>query len=313
MNQPARLFVLGSVVIASSAKVARLPAMGESLKADSLVTEVGGKGLNLIAGALRLGVSVDGLLPVGDDLTGRFAEEAIAAHGIPRSMIRRYPFATGAGIGFADQEGGNCLAIFPGANQAVALADIRECEPAISGAEIVAAQCELDDAPIREAFSVARRAGVRTLLNLSPFRMVDRGLLELVSILIVNRVEGEKLVETLTGRPPSPEPFHLCEVLQSAGIGTVVATLGADGVVAVGPGGRRFEAAAIPITVVDPLGAGDAFAAAFMAADLAGADLQEKLEQGAAAGAIVASRPGVISALPTLPELTHFRSSHSRS
>jgi 2-dehydro-3-deoxygluconokinase len=55
--------------------------------------------------------------------------------------------------------------------------------------------------------------------------------------------------------------------------------------------------------VVDPVGAGDAFVAGFIAAHLEGRDLASALAWGNAAGAAVAATVGDMTGLPTRPEL----------
>ena len=67
--------------------------------------------------------------------------------------------------------------------------------------------------------------------------------------------------------------------------GTVVVKLGADGAVAATSRGAVVEAPAPPVTAVDATGAGDAFAAGFLAAWLGGDGLDEALDTGAAFGA----------------------------
>lgn len=67
--------------------------------------------------------------------------------------------------------------------------------------------------------------------------------------------------------------------------GTVVVKLGPAGAVAATSRGAVVEARALPVDAVDATGAGDAFAAGFLAAWLGGAGLAEALAAGAAFGA----------------------------
>ena len=78
-----------------------------------------------------------------------------------------------------------------------------------------------------------------------------------------------------------------------------VVTLGAAGSVA-RRGGRTWRAPAVPVApVVDTLGAGDAFIAAFVGAQLRDdADIDAALAAGAAAGAAACTRIGLASPLP---------------
>ncbi|MHB8218485.1 MAG: carbohydrate kinase family protein [Candidatus Sulfotelmatobacter sp.] len=65
---------------------------------------------------------------------------------------------------------------------------------------------------------------------------------------------------------------------------TVVVKRGASGAVAI-QGGRRFSAPAVPVEVVDPVGAGDSFDAGFLHQFLSGADLADCLTYGNLCGA----------------------------
>lgn len=77
--------------------------------------------------------------------------------------------------------------------------------------------------------------------------------------------------------------------------GRVVVKRGAAGAVSAGPDGT-VEAPGVPVTAVDPTGAGDAFAAGFLAAWLSGADpaaaLRAGTEWGARAATTLGARPG---------------------
>jgi sugar/nucleoside kinase (ribokinase family) len=79
----------------------------------------------------------------------------------------------------------------------------------------------------------------------------------------------------------------------------VVARLGADGALAAVPTSASsaepaeiVHAPAFPTSVVDTLGAGDAFDAGFVAACLAGGDTHEALRWGNAVAALKIGRPG---------------------
>ena len=104
-------------------------------------------------------------------------------------------------------------------------------------------------------------------------------LLPLVSILFC----GGRDAERLFGLSGEPEP--VARALQERfGIPTVVLTLGSGGAVAMAD--RAYRARRIPrVTVVDPVGAGDAFAGGFLGGYLEGG-VQRGLDFGAALGAL---------------------------
>jgi 2-dehydro-3-deoxygluconokinase len=68
----------------------------------------------------------------------------------------------------------------------------------------------------------------------------------------------------------------------------VVVKRGADGLAALGPDGGWHHQPAVPVVEHDPVGAGDACNAAYLAARLDGADIEDALKAGAVAGAAAA-------------------------
>lgn len=301
------IFVLGSFVVSCSAKVQRFPRPGESLAADIVTIEPGGKGLNLAVASRRLGAEVDGLLAVGDDIAAAFAAPALAKAGLPATMLVALPGKTGSGVGFTDAQGETCLAVDAGVNRALSAAHVRDRAEAIAGCAIVMAQFEIGDEPIREAFTLARRAGIPTLLNPSPFRPIPPELLADTHILVVNQTEAQGLAADIlpdASEPAEPSRFvaELGPALLARGPRLVVLTLGAAGAVAVTAEGAIGQAA-FPVEAIDALGAGDAFAAALGVALSRGSDTAAALRQAAAAGAVATRRTGVFEALGTQADI----------
>ncbi len=110
-------------------------------------------------------------------------------------------------------------------------------------------------------------------------------LLPQVSILLCGSRDAER-VFGLSG-----EPEKVARTFQERfGIPTVVLTLGSEGAVAVGD--RFYRAPRLPrVTVVDSVGAGDAFAGGFLCGYLEGG-VQRGLEIGSAVGALHCTIPG---------------------
>lgn len=302
-----RLFVLGSVVNACCAEVERLPRPGESLAASRFTSEPGGKGFNVAIGARRLGAEVDCLVAVGDDAFGRQAEAAFAAAGIATDLVRRTDVPTGAGVGLVRADGETIVAVYPGANLHLAVEDVRAAAARIARAAIVTAQFEIADAPIVEAFEIARRAGAITLLNPSPFRNLAPALLTATSVLVVNEREAGDLAAALglTDGLIGPDlGSRLADAVFARGPDTLVITLGAAGAIAyVRCASEPIRQAAFVVEAVDSLGAGDAFVAALAVGLGEGRGPAECLRRANAAGAVMATRAGVYSGLPSAAEI----------
>lgn len=296
-----QVFVVGSFVVACSVKVARLPRAGESLDASAFVSEAGGKGFNLALAMHRLGATVAGAFAVGDDPFAAVAGSAFARAGLSTDMLVTKSGSTGAGIGFVDDRGENCLAVSLGANRLLSGEDVLRRAPGLDAAQLVLATFESPNAPIAAAFARARSRGARTLLNPSPSRPIAPEILANTAILVVNRVEAEDL-----GLRPEAGTVAGAEALLAAGPEIVVVTLGADGAMAVSREGPPIRQPAFPVSVVDTIGAGDAFSAGFAAALLQGRPLDEALRRAAAYGGLAACRFGAFDAFPDALELERF-------
>src|SRR5215470_2417492 len=86
---PARIVVLGSLNVDLVTRVAALPAPGETVLGDRLLTFTGGKGANQAVAAARLGGRVAMVGRVGRDAGGdqllrRLAEDGVDAAGVER-------------------------------------------------------------------------------------------------------------------------------------------------------------------------------------------------------------------------------------
>ena len=221
-----KIFVVGSVVVACSVKVTRLPLAGESLSGSTFLAEPGGKGFNLALAASRLGVGVDGIFSVGDDLFSSIVLSTFAQVGFPSEMLVHHEGSTGAGVAFVDPVGENCLAVCLGANLALTAADVHSFAPRLHRSDLVAATFESPDAPIEAAFALARGRGIPTLLNPSPFRPIAPSILGQTSILVVNAVEAAALgLGTIILGAGAPQPTQEIDRLLGAGLDLLVVTL----------------------------------------------------------------------------------------
>ena len=90
---------------------------------------------------------------------------------------------------------------------------------------------------------------------------------------------------------------------------TVVVKMGASGAVAMRDG-RRLSAAAVPVAVVDPIGAGDSFDAGFLHQFLRGADIATCLSYGNLCGAFSTTECGGTEAFRNGDRMQEFIRRH---
>ncbi len=304
-----RIFVLGSYVNANCLCVENLPTAGESLSAQTMWTEHGGKGLNLVVGIHRLGVHVDTLLALGADSAADALLKFLQAEGVDTRWIIRTSEQSGFGVGFIAPGGENFLAVYPGANALLDASHVAQAAVAIAAADLVCAQFEIPETPILAAFSHARKLGIRTLLNPSPWRVSTVELLTLTDILVVNESEASSLFSLPAGADLSPEYWVSALPAWAERCAwrgeLLVVTLGEQGCVAL----NNRTVIYLPAWVVAPMdatGAGDAFSAGLATALVRGDNLPAALKLASACGAWVAAHRGVLQALPTMTEITRF-------
>jgi ribokinase len=249
--------VVGSLNIDLVTTVETHPRPGETVRGTGLDRLPGGKGANQALAAARAGAHTLLCGRIGADGTGY--RDGLAERGVDCTGVHTVAGTpSGHALIAVDGHGENTIIVIPGANAALTAADVDGHADAISSAGVLLLQLEIPIPAVLRAAEVARRAGVRVLLNPSPWSVPPAELLAVADPLIVNEHEAEQL-------PP--------------GAGSVCVTLGERGA-------RWGELTAVAPTgdVVDTTGAGDSFAGALAAALAAGAADAEALRRAVAAG-----------------------------
>lgn len=320
-----KLLVLGSFVQACCWKVARLPLPGESLVADALSIEAGGKGLNVAIGSRRLApdAQVDVILGVGQDAAADDLLQLLVAEGVGAEHVHRLSPQSGYGSGHIAANGQNAIAVFPGPNLLLRAEHADLARQAIEHADLVYGQFETSLAVLTRAFSIAKSVEQEhqplTVLNPSPWQAIPSELLNCVDVLVVNEVEAAQLLRLsspLAGLDLSAASLLIQTALDSFWTyfkgKWLIVTLGDQGSLAFSrnaPNSLTVAATAFNIQAVDTVGAGDAFASALcVALGQKTVDMKHTLIQANACGAMVASELGVLDVLPSRAKLDAFLS-----
>jgi sugar/nucleoside kinase (ribokinase family) len=256
----------------------------------------GGSAANTLAGLAALGAQCAFVGQVADDQFGRVFAHDIHSVGIDFDVpAREGQPPTAQCLIFVTPDGQRTMNTFLGASQFLPAAALDE--EAIGGARILYLEGYLWDpeeprAAMRRAIQAARAAGREVAFTLSEVFVIERhgndfrALIEdgLIDILFANHLE----LAALTGLPD----FHDGIAALKDKVPTLVVTRSADGAVA-SSNGDYAEVSAEPIArVVDTTGAGDQFAAGFLAGYVQGRPLRESLRMGAICAAEVISHYG---------------------
>lgn len=241
----------------------------------------GGKGLNQAVAAARSGASVTFVGALGDDAAGRQLLEVLRLDGIDTGQTEIVSAPTGRAAIVVDETGENSIVVVPGANALVAPTEIPV-------ASVVLCQLEIPHEVVGRVLRAAEAAMATTVLNPAPAVPLPAEVLARCDVIVPNEHEAE-----LLGGPRS---------LLDAGCGAVVVTCGGDGV-DVHTRDEVRHRDALPVTVVDTTGAGDAFCGSLAARIAAGDDLWEATAWAAAAGALATTVRGAVPAQPTTEQI----------
>jgi sugar/nucleoside kinase (ribokinase family) len=253
----------------------------------------GGSAGNTCAVAAALGARVGYLGKVADDALGRVFAHDIRAAGVhfPTAPLRGGA-PTARCLILVTPDAQRTMNTFLGACVAFSPADVDPAE--VGRAKVTYLEGYLFDPPAaQEAFRAAARAahaaGRQVALSLSDAFCVERHreafrqlVREEVDILFANEAEITALCQT---------GFEAAAAQVAGEVALAALTRSERGSLILA-GGERHEVAAAPATVVDTTGAGDAYAAGFLAALTRGLALPECGRWGAIAAAEVISRVG---------------------
>ncbi len=100
---------------------------------------------------------------------------------------------TGQAFITVDEAGQNTILVYGGANMTLSATDVEMSVDAFIGADFVVAQLEVPFEAIEQAFKIARKQNITTVLNPAPAIELPKSLLELTDIIIPNETEAELL------------------------------------------------------------------------------------------------------------------------
>lgn len=295
------IVVVGSLNMDMIFRVARAPDAGETIAGRSFATAPGGKGANQAIACARMGASAAMIGCVGADAFGEALLAGLKADGVDATLVlRRADAPSGVAMVMVDDDAQNRIVITPGANALLSPAMIEAARPAFARAQVVVLQLETPMESVMRAAQVAREEGARVLLNPAPAQALPDALLALVDDLIPNETEAS----ILTGIDVRDRESATAAagVLTSRGVGKVLVTLGAQGVL-IADGGETRLLPARRVAAIDTTAAGDTFIGAYATALAEGADVVAAAELGRRAAALCVTREGAQPSIPHRREI----------
>lgn len=307
-----RIIVLGSYVADLAFRVNLLPAWGETRMGSSFVVGPGGKGSNQAVAAARAGGHVSFITKLGEDAFGEMARALYREEGIDATFIASTQHATGAAAIILDEElGENAIIIVPGACFELTVGELERASAAIAASEIFVAQLELPIHVVEHGLLLARRGGVRTILNPAPALSLPETVFPLCDFLTPNETETAALTGMDVNDVASAE--RAADRLLERGVRNVIITLGAQGALLKNKELTRHVPAIHAGPVVETTGAGDAFNGGLAVALAEGMELVEAVRFSCAVAGISVTRPGTAPSMPHRAEVDALLASLLRS
>jgi ribokinase len=249
--------IVGSYIAALVMDVASIPLEGETVIGQNYHTTHGGKGSNMAACAARLGAATRFFGKVGRDAFGEGFVRLLDQERIDGSaLLFSDTKSTAVGFIIFSSHGSNVIVIDTAANGEFSASDITAHSEVITSSSISVSPLEIPLATALAAASVARAAGTKFILNPAPAVDLRNADLSAVFALTPNELEARVCLGL---RPDDPiADNEVVPELLRLGVENVMLTRGARGVLW-GCSAGLVEVPALPVRVVDTVGAGDAF------------------------------------------------------
>ena len=265
-----RVAVIGLTGTSVFMRVPRFHTGGETIHAEALHIEYGGKGFNQAVAAARWNAEVSFLTAVGE-ADAAPVRDTLGAEGIAHAVVAKDGPSAYAAI-LTDPTGGTRVTVYPGAR--LAPEDVDAFAPQIAAADILLLTNEVNEAVNLRAAEIAATHGTRVILNPAPSRPLPHAFVKRLWLATPNEFENEGLDDV-------PE---------------AIVTLGAAGCL-IRSTGKRLPAPSFG-PAVDTTGAGDTFNGVLAACLARDRTLEEAAAEANAAAARSVTVRYVLPAIP---------------
>jgi ribokinase len=294
------LIAIGHVLMDIRIFVDEFPKADEGAKTDRLSLGGGGSAANVAVGASRLGVKSGFIGSIGFDTFGRVLLEELEHEGVDVAHVKvDTTTSSGLTVVAINKKGQVIMFGYTGASDKLFPSDLNK--EYISSSEHVHITGLSFDTALAAA-KIAKKANIT--VSFDPGRLMSKmgltkilPLLRYVDQILLNQEEAQEL----TG---ANELEKAAKTLLNSGLQIVIIKRGPDGVFAMSHS-KSFSVSAYPVKVVDTTGAGDAFSAGFITAQLEGKNLEDSVEFANATANLKITRVGA-RALPNRKAVERF-------
>lgn len=249
--------VVGSYIVALVMDTDRIPIEGETVLGRNYHTTHGGKGSNMACGAARLRADATFMGKIGKDPFGEGFVALLQQENVRnRGVLYSETLPTAVGFIIFSSKGTNSIVIDIAANGDFTPKDIEENATLIASSDVILSPLEIPLETALAAAKVAKASGIKSILNPAPAQDLRKANLSDVFVITPNETEGRVCLGKQPDDPISDE--DLAKALLGLGAENVMLTLGPKGVLWASHE-SIVTVPALPVEVIDSVGAGDAF------------------------------------------------------
>lgn len=247
---------------------------------SKITTHGGGAAGNVASWIAHAGTAASIVARIGNDSAGAAITSEFEDLGVDYSSLRKTSDATGVVVVVVDKKGERTMFPETGANSGLVVTDM----PDLAGfdAAYVSGYALLNPrsrAGVLDMIAVIKSAGLPIFydtVTVGAMKEVDRALIQswlpLMDYVLPNEEEALYVADASDIDSALTKLLELCPA--------VIIKRGPSGAIAQNRGGTRIDVDAIKTVVADTTGAGDSFAAGFIATKISGGDLSASLKAG---------------------------------
>lgn len=253
------VIVIGAINLDCLAYTPYFPNKGDSLKAKDLLCTLGGRGANQAVALTNLKVAAILLGKVGNDFAGDYVLSILKKYRVDTNHIFKSNIdKTGICSIIVSPDGDNTIMGFPAINRTISSDFLIRFEHLFSSADWVSVSLEYPLDVVELAFKIAKKYGIKTILDPSPLiEKPGQDLWNMVDYILPNIKE----IRTITGKI---DLLQGATVLKGWGVKEVIIKQGSQGCSFLQQD-NLINVPAFPVkNVIDTTGAGDLFNAAFI-------------------------------------------------
>ena len=286
---------------------------GQPSDQDSCTLAFGGSESNVAVGLARLGHRVRWISALGADSFGDMIVAVLEGEGVEVLATRSQKFPTGLMVKSPSLGDERFVSYYRAGSAAANMSQEMFSKEMIADARllhvtgITPALSESARESLEAVLDFASQTNITVSLDLNyrpalwSSESASSTFKEIISS--VDMVFGDRLELSMLTDDSSSSSEDLLKSIQELGVADVIMKQGSEGAIAL-CGDQLFHQPAVPVEVIDTVGAGDAFVAGYLSSLLDGESPELRLERAVLCGASACLDPGDWEGSPTRKELT---------